>query len=197
MSQWIFLRHGESVANAGGFLAGWDDVPLTPLGEQQAAEAGRSLAGMPIERVVTSDLCRALRTAEIALHARGGTAPRPIVDPRFRERHLGQWSGEPLARLRADGRVEQLLGWTTAPPGGESHLDLVLRALPALAELGESPVTLMVAHGGLLRALLGVLDGVPVEEIGRHSVANAVPITRDLCPGIWAAHYERLLISAR
>ena len=32
MSQWIFLRHGESVANAGGFLAGWDDVPLTPLG---------------------------------------------------------------------------------------------------------------------------------------------------------------------
>lgn len=197
MTRWIFLRHGESTANAGGFLAGWDDVPLTPLGEAQAVAAGQALVGVPFERVVTSDLRRATHTTALALAARAGEPVPLVVDPRLRERHLGDWAGARLEELRADGRNAVLYGWTTAPPGGESHLDLVNRALPALIELGEAPRTLMVAHGGLLRALLGLLDGVELESIGRNRIANAAPILRDLPNGIWASLYERLLSSAR
>lgn len=197
MARWIFLRHGESVANAGGFLAGWDDVPLTPLGVEQALAAGRALVDVPFERVVTSDLCRATRTAELALGARGGERLQPLVDWRLRERDLGQWSGLTLEALRADGRNATLYGWDTAPPEGESHVTLMLRVLPALVELGEAPDTLMVSHGGLLRALLGLMDGVPVEQIGRHRVPNASAIIRDLSPGVFARIHESLLSSAR
>lgn len=197
MARWIFLRHGESSANAGGFLAGWDDVPLTPLGVEQAVAAGRALAGVPFERVVVSDLRRAQHTASLALDARGGEHPTPLVDHRLRERHLGQWSGVSLEALRADGRNAELLGWDTAPPEGESHLTMMLRVLPALVELGEGPDTLMVSHGGLLRALLGLLDGTPTEQIGRVRIPNAQSITRDLSPGVFSRIYESLLSSAR
>lgn len=192
--RWTFVRHGESTANAGAFLAGWEDAPLTPLGEQQAAEAGRALGDAPIARVITSDLSRATRTAELALAARAALrgAPVPerppiIVTASLRERHLGGWSGLFLRDLRADGRIDTLLGWDTRPPGGESHQDLARRSLRALASLGEDGPTLFVSHGGLLRTLFGLLDGTPRAEIGRHSVPNAQPTVREIAPGSWSA----------
>jgi bisphosphoglycerate-dependent phosphoglycerate mutase len=39
----LLMRHGESEWNAKGLFAGWVDVPLTPKGEQDAANAGRML----------------------------------------------------------------------------------------------------------------------------------------------------------
>lgn len=208
MARWIFLRHGESTANAGGFLAGWDDVPLTPRGEQQAAEAGRLLVGERFDRVITSDLSRARRTAEIALAAWVGAGNPGEVDPggapqtrltppltpdrALRERNLGDWSGQTLAALRADGRSQLLLGWETRPPGGESHADLARRALAALKAWDDDLPTLFVGHGGLFRALLGLLDERPVDVIGTLAVPNAVPQWRELPPGTWARLSERV-----
>ncbi len=186
---WVFLRHGESTANAGGTLAGWEDVPLTPLGEQQARAAGAQILGLELARVVTSDLERALRTAELVLGVwSAGRATRPpiIATPSLRERHLGAWSGLSLAELRADGRNETLFGWDTRPPEGESHLDLARRSLRALASLDEDLPTLFVSHGGLLRTLFGLLDGTPRDQIGRNRIPNAVPVSREIAPGTWA-----------
>ena len=45
MRRWIFLRHGESVANAEGWLSGQVDTPLTERGRDQARQAARDLAG--------------------------------------------------------------------------------------------------------------------------------------------------------
>lgn len=196
MAQWIFLRHGESTANAGGFLAGWEDVPLTPEGERQARAAGLALAGAPIARVVTSDLRRATRTAELFLTAWRGEEERPLpplrISAALRERHLGQWSGLYLEALRADGRHATLLGWDTRPPGGESHLDLARRVLAGLVPVGDEGPTLFVSHGGLLRTLFGLLDGTPEAEIGRVRIPNAVATTRELAPGTWASLLNKL-----
>ena len=77
-STWLFLRHGESVANAARRLSGWEDVALTPAGEDQAKVAGAELSQWPLARVLSSDLRRARRTAAIALeawHERRGAAP--------------------------------------------------------------------------------------------------------------------------
>lgn len=187
-SRWIFLRHGESTANAAGVLSGWEDVPLTALGEQQALEAGEGLRDLPFDRVLTSDLYRARRTAELLLSVcrSSGTSPPLLMLPSLRERRMGQFQGESINLLRQDGRLDHLLSWTGRPPGGESHEDLARRALPALAALPEVPLTLLVAHGGMNRVLLGLLDGVHEEEMGKNRLPNALAIHRELPNGTWA-----------
>jgi septum formation protein len=189
---WVLLRHGESTANAAGVLSGWDDVPLSPRGEAEATAAGRALAAVPLARVLTSDLRRAHHTAALVLDAwvAATGAPRPpvLVDARLRERHMGSLQGADIAAARADGRLDALLGWDSAPPGGESHAGLWARALAALAALPPAPgPTLLVGHGGLLRVLLGALDGTPEATRGLRKVPNATPVPVALPPGGWAA----------
>jgi broad specificity phosphatase PhoE len=190
-STWLFLRHGESTANAARRLSGWHDVDLTPRGETQARSAGVELAAWPLERVLSSDLQRARRTAELSLlswsSGRPEKTPQLQIYTEFRERNLGEFQGRELDGLRASGEADLLLGWDSCPPQGESHADLAARALPILARLPElSGPTLLVAHGGLLRTLLGLLDDIALAEIGPRKVANAKVIERQLNSGRWA-----------
>ena len=193
---WLFLRHGESTANAARRLSGWEDVALTEQGEAQARLAATALAAHPLARVLTSDLRRAQHTAELCLAQwatiRQEAHPPLHVDSTLRERNLGEFQGQELDALRASGETQLLLGWNTRPPGGESHSDLAARALPLLAQLPEiEGPTLLVAHGGLIRTLLGLLDGLALDQIGRNRVPNAVVIERTLSPGRWTELYEQ------
>ncbi len=60
------LRHGKAAARA-GWIGGDDDRPLTPEGEAAMLREARALKelGVTVERIVTSPLARARRTAEI------------------------------------------------------------------------------------------------------------------------------------
>jgi septum formation protein len=101
---------------------------------------------------------------------------------------MGTLQGADIAAARADGRLDALLGWDTAPPGGESHAGLWARALAALGALPPAAgPTLLVGHGGLLRVLLGALDGTPEAARGLRKVPNAVPFPVTLPAGGWAA----------
>jgi broad specificity phosphatase PhoE len=102
---WI-VRHGESAGNVArdlAYAAGLAriditardvDVPLSPLGETQAAALGRWFAGLAEaerpEVVLASPYVRAQRTAEI-IAASGGVQPKTprISDERLREREFG------------------------------------------------------------------------------------------------------------
>ena len=197
MSRVVFLRHGESTANAGGTLSGWEDVPLTAQGELQAQEAGRRMAGSALDRVFSSDLQRARRTAELALsawsEATGRPAPPIQLLPALRERNLGDWQGIRIAELRENGGMLTLLGWGGGPPGGESHHDLARRVVTGLAALPPSPgCTLLVAHGGVIRTLLGLLDGLDREMIGRNRIANCDPCVREIEEDRWQRILEEL-----
>lgn len=190
MARWIFLRHGESVANAEGFLSGHRDVPLTSLGEAQARAAGAALSSEALHAVLVSDLRRARQTADLALgdwaQRRGEAPPAPRFSAALRERHLGSWEGAIIAELRRDGRAAVLTSWDERPPGGESLCDLALRSLPLLVQAERAGTTLLVAHGGLIRVLVGLLDGVPTAVLGREKIANAAPLAREVPPGTWA-----------
>lgn len=184
MAQWTFLRHGESEANAGGWLSGHRDVPLTERGRAQAVEARAQLATVSFDQCWTSDLQRAHHTARLVLADRG---PALQISMRLRERALGSWEGRAKAELRADGSMAHLLTWEGRAPGGESHRDLAVRAVPFLASIDRGVDTLIVAHGGLIRVLIGLLDGLPEDEIGRVAYANCVPHHREVERGRWAA----------
>jgi len=179
----VFLRHAESVANAGGWFSGWEDVALTPRGEAQAAAVPAELdrieaeTGQRLARCLVSDLSRARHTAALAMTGR--TLPTHIL-PELRERHMGALQRQSIAEARADGRTERfLLPWHVGPPGGESHAACSARAIAALRAWDDGTPTLVVAHGSLLRNVVSLLDGADRDSIGRaHSAVHAQPMPR-------------------
>ncbi len=61
MTRLILVRHGETAWNAAGRLQGHADVPLSPMGQQQADAVARFLASDTVHSVYSSDLQRAVR----------------------------------------------------------------------------------------------------------------------------------------
>ena len=193
MARWTFVRHGETRANAERWLSGWVDVGLTERGRGQARRAGEALAGQGYAQRWVSDLRRARQTARVMSEPLALTEGDWRASPALRERTLGRWEGASLDGLRASGEMGRLLSWRGRAPGGESQHDLALRAVGFLASL-DSVDTLIVSHGGVIRGLLGLVDGVDVEQIGVHRIANGVPHNREIESGRWteilqALHY--------
>ena len=136
------------------------DPPLSPLGEQQAAAAARTLH--TCDAVFCSDLVRAACTVEIIAEAvlPGGTAA-VARDPRIRERNAGEWTG--LTRREIEERDPGALREGRRPSGFEPDAALSARALAALAEfaatLADAATALVVTHGGVIRSVERVLGG--------------------------------------
>jgi broad specificity phosphatase PhoE len=189
VSEWIFLRHGESEANLARVFSGHQDVALTSKGQKQAHAAGLKirdmLEGRPLPMVLSSDLNRAKHTAELAIAA-AGIATNIDCHIALRERNLGQWEGESIDKIKASGARTALHSWTGRAPGGESLFDLANRAVDFLATIDAAERILLVGHGGLIRVLLGLIDGQPTTEIGLTNIPNAFPIARKIHSHRWA-----------
>lgn len=67
MTYLILLRHGQSAWNERNIFTGWVDVPLSPLGIQEALEAGQKIKNYPIDIIFSSQLIRAKTTATLAM----------------------------------------------------------------------------------------------------------------------------------
>ncbi len=166
MTTIILCRHGESEGNAERRFGGHGTTPLTPRGRAQAQAAGRALAAEGVHALYTSDLARALETADQIGAALGCT---PVPTAALRERSVGILTGltfeEAAARhpehyaalLRRDPDV--------CPPGGETHAECSQRAVrfldQVLAEHAGQRV-LLVSHNlcmyHLVRHILGLRD---------------------------------------
>lgn len=159
----LIVRHGESEWNALGRWQGQADPELSVRGEEQAVRAARALAGIPISRVVSSDLSRARRTAGIIAERLGVTAIS--VEQGLREVDVGEWSG--LTRPEIEARWPKLLaawseGRLESTPGGETLTALRDRVTGAIqrvleagrAENGAQPgAILVVSHRRAISAL--------------------------------------------
>lgn len=161
----LLVRHGQSEWNAAGRWQGWADPPLSQLGRRQSRLAGKGLAGIDV--VVSSDLRRAVETAGLMAESLG-VVPAP-VEPRLRERDVGQWTG--LTRQEIEQRWPEELSTMAQPPGGESSEALQARVLAATTDLARvypDSSVLAVTHGGAIRSLerhLGV-DPDPLPNLG-------------------------------
>lgn len=67
MGRLILLRHGQSSWNQRNLFTGWVDVPLSPLGIQEALDAGKRIQDLPIDVMITTPLVRAMMTAMLAM----------------------------------------------------------------------------------------------------------------------------------
>ena len=91
----VLLRHGESTWNLENLFTGWTDVPLSPRGEKEAAEAGRQMkeAGLRPAVVHESLLLRAIQTTQLALGAMDMAWVPVKRSWRLNERHYGALQG--------------------------------------------------------------------------------------------------------
>jgi 2,3-bisphosphoglycerate-dependent phosphoglycerate mutase len=122
----VLLRHGQSTWNAQNLFTGWVDVDLTPAGEAEATAGGELLGaeaetnGLDLRVLHTSVLTRAIRTAELALHAAGRSWLAVRRDWRLNERHYGDLQGKNKSQIKQEFGEEQLLLWRrsydTPPP---------------------------------------------------------------------------------
>ncbi len=193
--RYSFLRHGQSTANAEGWLAGHTDAPLSLLGQQQADQAADAVLDVPFDRVWVSDLSRARETWS-RVRPDSAVWDGPItVHPGLRERTLGDWDGHPRETLDAVDAFSVLVTWAGRPPNGESHADLARRVLTTLAALEseQGPAdTLVVCHGAFMRVVLGMLDGRDREALCRVRFPNCALQTREVSEGRWQALLESL-----
>lgn len=95
MAKLILLRHGQSRWNLENRFTGWTDVPLTPLGEDEALRAGKALVkeGIVFDEVFTSLLIRAIKTLHILQEACSSTWIKENRSWRLNERHYGALQG--------------------------------------------------------------------------------------------------------
>ena len=153
----LLLRHGQTPNSVQKRYAGVSDVPLTEVGVQQAAAAGKRLASAGITAIVTSPLRRAVRTAEEVAAASGAPVE---ADEGFREADFGAWDGLTFAEVRERWPAEQaawLADPAVAPPGGESFLDVSARVGAALRRVlagHRGQTVLIVSHVTPIKTLV-------------------------------------------
>jgi len=176
----FLIRHGETPRE--GFCNGHLDVALTPAGVSEMEEVAGRLTGERIAALYTSDLSRALHSAEIlgrVLHL------TPIVSPPLREKSFGKWEGLPQAELLRrfpDEWSDWLANPADAKPtGGESVREMASRVLPVVAQIIKNHLggrVAIVAHGGVNRVILChalALDLRYMERIAqRHAALNII-----------------------
>jgi broad specificity phosphatase PhoE len=154
----LLVRHGQSEWNAAGLMQGQTPhVPLTPLGHAQAEAAAAELARLGPGALISSDLVRAVQTADHCARATG----LPIVTaPALREQGYGELEGRPSRDLW------DVVDWTDphwSAPGGESlavQHGRVGAFLKTLSAEPPSDVIALVTHGDTIRAAQAVVAGL-------------------------------------
>ncbi|GAA5177840.1 phosphoglyceromutase [Rugosimonospora acidiphila] len=109
----VLLRHGESEWNAKNLFTGWVDVDLSAQGEEEARRGGELLreTGLLPDVVHTSVLRRAIRTAEITLHATDRHWIPVRRSWRLNERHYGALQGKNKKQTLEEYGEEQFMLW--------------------------------------------------------------------------------------
>lgn len=173
------MRHGAPVLS--GRLLGRTDCDVTDAGIAACVEQARDLS---VDRLVASDLLRARRCAQAIGEA--------VLDPRWREIDFGAWDGLAASEVEpaALGRF-----WNdpdaAPPPGGERWSQLTARVDAAIAALPPRP-TLVVTHGGAMRAALAGLCGLSQEA----TWAFDLPYAAVLALTVWDGSPRRAQVTA-
>jgi len=192
MNYLILLRHGQSQWNFENRFTGWEDVPLTKKGIQEAKQAGQLIKknNINIDIVFSSTLQRANKTAEFALkeikHDKLWNNQSLIMfcDSSLNERNYGDLVGLNKQETADKYGKDQVHIWRRSydmpPPGGESLKNVVERVGPyfkkeIFPKISYGNDVLIVAHGNSLRASMIEVGLYKPEEISTIELPTGRP----------------------
>jgi probable phosphoglycerate mutase len=176
-TRFIVVRHGETAWNAQGRIQGHLDSPLNEEGMAQALLLAERLAAEPFDHFYSSDLGRALQTAQPLADR---TGKQPIAEGQLRERGLGVFQGLTAAQCQRaypeDYRRFHGRDPDHAMPGGESIRELNRRVAALFEELANrhsGGCVVAVTHGGVLDALYRHVTRIALDRQRDFPVFNA------------------------
>jgi len=170
----LLVRHGEVEAWARDRIYGRLDPSLSPAGRAQARALAPRIAEEGPVALYVSPSRRAQESATPIVEA---TTLSPSIDPRLREIEFGEFEG--LTFAEAEAREPAVWrAWMERPgsvrfPGGECWDDVRARAVAAgeaIARTHPGEAAIVVAHGGVIRALLAEALGLSAERTFRVEV---------------------------
>jgi broad specificity phosphatase PhoE len=167
-TRWWWVRHAP-VREDGGCIYGQKDIGCDTSDRVVMGAVGKVLPRKAVW--YASNLKRTHQTAE-AIWAAGFPKPETLIqEAAFAEQNLGEWQGLNRAAFFASRPVEVGSYWF-APiddpaPGGESFLDVYNRVKAAVDRINAAHAgrdVIVVAHGGTIKAAIGLALGGMVEK---------------------------------
>jgi len=159
--QIVFETHSTSVDNERGRASGWADCPLSDTGRQQANDLGVRRRHDSLAAIFSSDLGRAVETAQIALGASGIPI---LLDWRLRECDYGDATQQAVEHHHAT-RCQYL---SSPYPNGESWHQAVQRVGSFLDDLSlrwEDRRVLVIGHVATRWGLDHFVDNATLEDL--------------------------------
>ena len=174
----LLIRHGHTELLGKVLYGRMAGVDLSERGRQEAARLAQALkARYRIDEIVSSPMDRARETAEAIAVAEGKAV---LLDEALQELDFGEWMGRPFSELAADDDWKQYNRHRslTRAPGGEFMMQVQARSWGALERVvarhrskPEASIA-VVTHGDVIRALLMLFLGMPIDYIHRLEVAT-------------------------
>ena len=193
ITRFCFVRHGETDWNRERRIQGQIDIGLNATGEAQARALRPGLAGLHFTAIYSSDLSRALRTADLATRDLGLPPVQPLAA--LRERHYGLFQG--LTTAEALAHHPQVHQHHSARrldydyETGETLLAFAARVMAGLGSLAaRHPYAnlLLFTHGGVLDIVYRAATGRNLSSPRDFPVPNAALNWLEAQAGRWTLH---------
>ena len=183
MTRLFIVRHAQATGNQEKRFQGSTDNDVSEYGRLQLAALSARCHSLPLDRIYTSPLLRAVETAK-AVDAGRGIAI--LERNELREIDCGVWEGMTWDSIRRQ-RAAEFETWTSKPhefqaPGGEAMSSVFSRMNHVFREiLEDNPggCVAIVSHGCAIRNLMCRIHGRPFEQLSQtpwmdHAAVTAV-----------------------
>lgn len=174
----ILIRHGQTDWNLEGRWQGASDIPLNATGRAQARALAGRLTTWPIENIYSSDLERAVDTAQTLADA---VDVDLIIDEGWRERNLGELEGLTKDEIQEKFPHLALPRHFVEAKGGETYIQFKRRIVATFEKImakhaGET--TVVVSHSASLRVLVSHILEIPDRIYAPFSLGGNTGISR-------------------
>ena len=178
MTLLALVRHGQTDWNFELRIQGRTDIPLNDTGRAQALLAAETLRDGGWTRITSSTLQRAKETAQIIADELGLDGPETY--PGLVERDYGIGEGS----LVADFHERYPTGEAPDSESVDALTERVRDALREVAADADGRPTIVVAHGGVIRALLRIATDGALPRPGERVENASVTVFRHTADGL-------------